>query len=159
MTKSRGIGKGNPGKVMAAHGPLFEIEHRGFELNGYASACWIWKRYVKPAGYGEWKPFKGQVRSSVAHRAVFEMANGLVPKGLDLDHLCRMRCCVRPDHLEPVTRKENAQRGLGTKLTAENIYDMVQLRKRGMRNKEVARLFHIDPFYLVKIYARHRHEN
>lgn len=45
-----------------------------------------------------------------AHRVTYVTAFGEPPKGLDLDHLCRMRCCVNPIHLEPVTRSENAKR-------------------------------------------------
>lgn len=48
-----------------------------------------------------------------AHRAMFELVNGPVPDGLDLDHLCRNTLCVNPDHLEPVTRRENVLRGEG----------------------------------------------
>ena len=50
-------------------------------------------------------------RARRAHRVVFEQAYGPIPANRDLDHLCRNRSCVRPDHLEPVTRAENIQRG------------------------------------------------
>lgn len=55
----------------------------------------------------------GSNRNAVAvHRVAYEILVGPVPADLDLDHLCRNRACWRPDHLEPVTRKENVQRGL-----------------------------------------------
>lgn len=149
MTKSRGVGKGNPGKVSRIYGPLFEIEWREF-----TSACWIWKRYVNANGYGEWKPFKGQQRSSMAHRAMYEMANGPVPTGLDLDHLCRVRCCVRPDHLEAVTRTENIRRGLHQKLTPDDILEIQRLRASKVRVKKVAQMFGISQTHVVKCYAR-----
>ena len=47
------------------------------------------------------------------HRAMFEAHKGPVPDGLCLDHLCRVRNCANPEHLEPVTNKENLRRGLG----------------------------------------------
>ena len=65
--------------------------------------CWLWtgardKRY-------------GRFRGRLAHRAVYEEFVGLVPAGLELDHLCRNRLCTNPEHLEPVTHRENVLRG------------------------------------------------
>lgn len=58
-------------------------------------------------GYGV---FKHEDRQHGAHRWLYERRNGKVPSGLELDHLCRVRHCVNPDHLEPVTRRENTLR-------------------------------------------------
>ena len=73
--------------------------------------CWIWKASLTNKGYGRFnlKNYKGQA----AHRISYELFIGDIPKGLQLDHLCRNRLCVNPDHLEPVTRKENILRGVG----------------------------------------------
>ena len=51
-----------------------------------------------------------------AHRFAYEMLVGPIPEGLDLDHLCRVRHCVNPNHLEPVTRSENLRRGIRPRL-------------------------------------------
>lgn len=77
------------------------------------SGCWIWMASCRPDGYGQiWTPLVGGRRSLLsAHRAVYELARGEIPEGLDLDHLCRVRRCVNPLHLEPVTRAENILRG------------------------------------------------
>jgi len=48
----------------------------------------------------------------MAHRAVYESERGPIPEGMTLDHLCRNRGCVNPDHLEPVTNRENILRGV-----------------------------------------------
>jgi hypothetical protein len=80
------------------------------------SGCWIWLGHVTRNGYGQ--ASIGQ-RQPVAHRAVYEWLRGPIPAGLDLDHKCRVRCCVNPDHLEPVTRLENLARGTG--VIAENV--------------------------------------
>lgn len=46
----------------------------------------------------------------LAHRVAYEIHVGPIPDGLEIDHLCRVRCCVNPDHLEPVTHRENMRR-------------------------------------------------
>jgi hypothetical protein len=56
----------------------------------------------------------------VAHKFAYETLVGLVPQGLELDHLCRNTSCVNPDHLEPITHEENMRRGHSR--LAMNIY-------------------------------------
>ncbi len=72
--------------------------------------CWQWIAYINKKGYGM---FKIHGRVVEAYRVAYEFTKGNVPSGLELDHLCRQRWCVNPDHLEPVTRKENVHRGIG----------------------------------------------
>jgi len=82
------------------------IEDRGFE-----SPCWIWTNAIASNGYGAmWDRRVKKVRS--AHCIYYEIHVGSIPEGLDLDHLCRVRSCVNPDHLEAVTRRENLLRGM-----------------------------------------------
>lgn len=80
--------------------------------------CWEWIGCIgKTGGYGKYTiPFRdgtGRSKYVYAHRYAWETLVGPVPDGLDLDHLCRNRKCVNPDHLEPVTRRENLMRGAG----------------------------------------------
>jgi hypothetical protein len=73
-----------------------------------ATGCWIWVGGLGPSGYGKyWKD--GKTRGQ-AHRMVYERLIGEVPNGLELDHVCRVRACVNPAHLEPVTHRENIRR-------------------------------------------------
>src|SRR5262245_23051821 len=65
--------------------------------------CWIWHGSVKEHGYGSFN-------RTQAHRFAYEAIEGAIPPGLELDHLCLVRNCVRPDHLEVVTRRENILR-------------------------------------------------
>jgi hypothetical protein len=69
--------------------------------------CWLWTGPVLQNGYG-----RLCVRSQphYAHRISHEMLIGPIPDGLEIDHLCRVRNCVNPDHLEAVTHAENLRR-------------------------------------------------
>jgi hypothetical protein len=73
------------------------------------SDCWVWTG-AKVYGYGR---INAPGFSTLAHRWVWENLVGPIPDGLTLDHLCRNRACVNPDHLEPVPMKINAERGAG----------------------------------------------
>ena len=70
------------------------------------TGCWEWQGKLS-SGYGR-VVWDGRIQ--VVHRVVFTILAGQIPAGLDLDHLCRVRHCVNPDHLEPVTRGENVLR-------------------------------------------------
>ena len=76
------------------------------------STCWWWVGSMcRRSGYGKFcRHNKTDLR---AHRAAYFQLVGPIPAGLVLDHLCRNRLCVRPDHLEPVTIWENVRRGVG----------------------------------------------
>lgn len=71
--------------------------------------CWLWIGGIGSHGYGG---FKDGPRDLSAHVWAYEKSNGPVAKGLELDHLCRVRRCVRPAHLEPVERRVNQRRGM-----------------------------------------------
>lgn len=75
--------------------------------------CWEWTGYIKPNGYGEVQFRKivlGQ-RRWYAHRLSYVLFKGNIDPTKEIDHLCRNRKCVNPEHLESVTHKENLFRG------------------------------------------------
>lgn len=70
------------------------------------SGCWIWTASLDLNGYGQFS-YKG--KRHAAHRVSYELFKGPAPT--ELDHICRVRCCVNPDHLEGVTHHVNLMRG------------------------------------------------
>jgi len=71
------------------------------------SDCWIWTGAKNSYGYGQ---IHKDGKNVYVHRVSFEIHKGPIPKGLVLDHLCRVRHCLNPDHLEAVTNQENMAR-------------------------------------------------
>jgi hypothetical protein len=75
------------------------------------TGCWLWQAYIRPDGYGT---FMVAGKNFRAHRWSYEQFAGPIADGLVIDHLCRNRSCVNPEHLEPVTSFVNTiERGMG----------------------------------------------
>jgi hypothetical protein len=86
----------------------------------------MWLGYLFHNGSGQvWNP--ASQRKERAHRFFYERHVGPIPEGLQIDHLCRNRACVNPDHLEPVTAKENMHRSRQvTKISDEEYAEIVR---------------------------------
>lgn len=92
------------------------VEERFWSKVDKSGECWLWTAGKTGGGYGHFHPAAdGPVR---AHRLAYEMVIGPIPEGMQLDHLCRVRHCVNPAHLEPVTNRENALRGMAPSIIA-----------------------------------------
>ena len=114
----------NTDSHMARHSPVgYVVQENG---------CWDWVGAATRDGYCQFcVPRSGKkVRQVYAHRYVYELHNGAIPDGMELDHLCKNRSCVNPGHLEPVTHKQNMERGFhatkthckhGHELTDDNL--------------------------------------
>ena len=95
---------------------MLDLERRFWEKvdKNSSGGCWLWGAYVRPNGYGQ---FKAGHRVVKAHRFAYELLVGPIPAETPdgqravLDHLCRVRRCVNPAHLEVVSHAENCLRG------------------------------------------------
>ena len=100
--------KGMPIKFLQGH----NVRPRGERYKADPlTGCWVWQWATRKSdGYGTAYKNRKKVQ---AHRLIYEEIKGQIPAGLTLDHLCRNILCVNPDHLEPVTQRENVLRGNG----------------------------------------------
>lgn len=87
---------------------MAELPARFWEKVEKTESCWLWTAGKYRNGYGAFWLGGGMRR---AHRLAYADAKGTIHPGLELDHLCRVRNCVNPDHLEAVTRLVNTMRG------------------------------------------------
>lgn len=117
---------------------LAPIEEKFWSRVDFREECWLWTGSKNNIGYGMFQSTPG---INVAHRWSWAYFGNCLPKGLELDHLCRNRACVRPDHLEPVSHRENVLRGVGpsanhaqkTECPRGHKYDHVSYGKRTTR--------------------------
>ena len=86
--------------------PKLTLEQRLWAKVNKSEGCWEWTGYITPQGYGL---FWDGSRPNTAHRVSWGLSNGPIPDGMDIDHRCANRRCVRPDHLRVVTRSQNCQ--------------------------------------------------
>jgi hypothetical protein len=130
--------KGQPVRFLPGHhsrkAPVDYVE----EDRGYMTPCWIWQ-----LGFaGRYGVASVQGRQDYAHRVYYERYRGPIPTGLQIDHLCEVKACVNPDHLEPVTGAENVRRSSCTKLTLE---DARHIHASSLSAEELARELGVVP--------------
>lgn len=84
------------------------LDHVKLEENG----CWIWKGSLQTHGYAylPWRLYHEKFKTTLGHRIYFMVFRGPIPKGMEIDHLCNVKACVNPYHLEVVTHEENNRR-------------------------------------------------
>jgi len=125
---------------------MYVIEDRG-----HATPCWVWQWGKTSKGYGAARHRSRRQQS--AHRWMYERYKGPIPQGLDLDHLCRVKACVNPDHLEPVLNAENVRRGQRAKLTWP---DVDAIRASELSHAELARRYRVSAAQVQKIRSNER---
>jgi hypothetical protein len=114
--RARSILKGDAARYISGH----HGRKSSAPLCGYivdeSSGCWNWALHLTKDGYGRTRV---NSKNKLAHVREWELKNGAVPDGFQIDHLCKNKACVNPDHLEVVTSAVNCQRRPKTKASAE----------------------------------------
>lgn len=124
------------------------------EDRGHDTPCWIWQGAVDRRGHGHIlrDGYHGQ-----AHRWFYMQALGAVPNGAVLDHLCGVRACVNPAHLEPVTQAENVRRSPLAKLTEGQAHEIRRLAEEGVLTQpEIGAMFGVGQQAVSLIKTRKR---
>lgn len=136
--------KGVPMRYRRGHSGRVQERYR-VEDRGHTTPCWIWQLSTNEWGYGKFDMRVNGARKTVrAHRWYYEQARGSVPNGLQLDHLCRVRRCVNPDHLEPVTAAVNTERSKAARLDVQAVTVIKELLREGRTQQSVADKFGVD---------------
>lgn len=99
--------------------------------------CWVWTGNKHPYGYGMLS-YQGRMR--YAHRVWFELVNGPVDASLDVDHMCHNPSCVKPEHLQAVTHKQNGENQTNVQINNKSGVRGVHWDKA--RNKWAAKVKH-----------------
>ena len=140
------------------------------------NGCWIWQNYIDKSkqkkghgGYGIAWYYKKLWK---AHRLSYTAFKGSIPKGLYVCHHCDVRNCINPDHLFLATQKDNVRDMLNkkrgnwpgrqgekhhsVKLTEKDVKKIIELRKAGKTNKDIAPLFNINRNTVYRIFYKKR---
>lgn len=120
------------------------------EDRGFATPCWVWQLTINNNGYGTCSALG---RAWKAHRFAWRERHGVTPPG-PIDHLCRVRACVNPDHLQIVSPVENQERSpLVTRLSHD---DVRAIRASDLPSPALAQIYGIDPSYAWRVKVRQK---
>jgi len=106
--------RNKPRRFVSGHNSRFgrPLQERFWShLKVQDNKCWLWFGQKSNKGYGQLPEAGRGSKMLLAHRVAYQLYKGLIPEGLELDHLCRTPLCVNPDHLEAVSHRENVKRG------------------------------------------------
>lgn len=110
--------------------------------------CWEWNGYRRHLGYGA---FTRRGKTSAVHRITYELTHGPIPEGLFIDHICHNPPCVNPDHLRPVTPKQNQENLTSTRRASSGVRGVTY---RAEKKKWQAAVTHNRKYHYVGIFEK-----
>lgn len=152
--------KGEPLLYVYGHRPVKAARYVEKD-QGYTTPCWVWLLSVDESGYAR-QSAPGRTKVPM-HVFNYEQKHGPMPEGMVPDHLCHNpktcaggitcshRRCINPDHIEPVTRATNSQRGSTAKLTPEDIPEIKRLRDTGLSYSCIAKRFGVTKRSIINV--------
>lgn len=127
--------------------------HNYYTINPKTN-CWEWNKVLNSYGYGH---FSYNGKTYIAHRFIYELLIGKLSSNLQLDHLCKNRKCVNPQHLEEVTSAKNVQRGKSAKLSTQIVDTIRNVYKKGVtRQVDLAKTFGVGQDEISRIINNRR---
>jgi hypothetical protein len=113
-----------------------------------ADGCWIWQRAVNRSGYGVTR-LPGYQHPKMVHRVAWAAINGPIPEGHEIDHMCNVRVCCNPNHLQPVLPDENKRLAAERRAAKRPVVPDLRppsgsIRVRGTRHAVVYRVYMPD---------------
>lgn len=120
------------------------------EDRGYKTPCHVWQRGTNDTGY-PYARIDGRVQRVI--RVLYELEHGPQP-GMDVDHLCRVRRCVRVDHCEAIPHVENIQRGSTARLSVATVHEIRRRAAAGEKVMELARAIGVSHGTVSKVIRR-----
>lgn len=112
------------------------------------SGCWLWLHSLNDRGY-PYVSYRGETWR--AHRLFYTLFKGAIADGMTLDHVCRVRCCVNPDHLEVVTQTENMRRSARAKVNDDLARAIRDEFSRGSKKLVLSRKYGIPRTTILRI--------
>jgi len=145
--KRRNHVRGYPLRFILGHHGRLQFKGPFYKIN--KNGCWKWQAFKTHEGYGLKKE---SGRSMHAHRYMYLKHRGKIPNGLHLDHLCRVRDCVNPDHLEIVTVAENNRRSSLAKINHRQAKEIKIIASKGkLSQKEIGGIYGIGQVQVSNI--------
>lgn len=151
----RGWIKGQPLRFCLGHHHRkpFDTGYEVVDVGYEDGACWIWRRGTSGSSTHRYGRYMGRDGRRVqAHVYAYEREIGPVPKGRQLDHLCRNTLCVNPLHLEPVTPGENVRRSTSAKLSPADVRTILAARNNTTR-ANLATRYGVSPRQITRIWG------
>ena len=139
---AKGHVAGEPRKYIWGHSRIGSGDPNPYRIDA-VTGCWLWTQSLSRNGYGI-KQLRNPRMTEQAHTYMYKRCVGPIPDGCELDHLCRVRSCVNPDHLEPVSHAVNVRRGRATKLSVSQVIEIKKMISSKVPGKSIAALYGVD---------------